>query len=123
KLRVRDTVDFITAIELTDARSDCFHDTGEIRAERQRRLRTHLALALANQRIPRRDSRRCDPDQHFSHSRNGTRYVLNHDHIGRTKTMDARSVHLSVDAIVGLQLTTRRGPGTRAIGWRQSRQY
>ena len=54
------------------------------------------ALALANQRIPRRDSRRCDPDQHVSHRRKGTRYVLNHDDIGRTKTMDARSVHLSM---------------------------
>lgn len=93
KLRVRDAVDFITAVELTDALSDCFHDTGEIRAERQRWRRTHFAVALANQRIPRRDSRPSDPDQHFSHTRNWTRYVLNDDDIGGTTTMDACCVH------------------------------
>jgi hypothetical protein len=32
-----------------------------------------------------------DVSQHLSHRRNGTRYVFNH---GRTKTIDARSVHL-----------------------------
>jgi hypothetical protein len=30
KLRVRDAVDIITALELTDARSDGFHDSGEV---------------------------------------------------------------------------------------------
>src|SRR6516225_8329927 len=66
KLRVGDTIDLITLLEFTNARSCLFYHSCQIGAERKRRGRTHFAFALANERVPWSNSRSGDPDQKLS---------------------------------------------------------
>jgi len=53
ELRVRYAVDFIAGIELNYAGSDCFHDTRQIGAERERRWWADFRFAFTDERVPR----------------------------------------------------------------------
>ena len=94
KLRVRHAVHFITALELAHAWSDHFHDTRQVRAERQRWWWADLATAFTNDRIPRSYACCGDPNQNLSCRWARARNVLDDNHVWWTKAVNAGGFHL-----------------------------
>ncbi len=78
ELRVGDAVDFVARHEVCNAGANFFDDTGEVRTERERRLRANLAFALTDDRVPGSDAGGHHAHQNFAGARRRHRHILDH---------------------------------------------
>src|SRR5579863_9052173 len=114
ELGIGDSIHLIPRANPHHVRPNRLYHPSQVRPQRQRGLRTHLALALADQRVPRGHSRGPNMDEDFTCACHRHRNVLQHHLVGAAKLLYTHSLHLaSTSNIDDRSLSRERSPSSR----------